>query len=656
MFNITSSTSRHWASRNSNGGLAPVANFGISISGPANNDDLVSFFSTSTGNPTALYWEITEPSGSTYGTSTSESLSSILLSPPGVWTISLAVSNAFGNSECVKKILVWPSSFIWRLYSYDETYSFSGAAFLDNVACSAFVPPNIPPPIGSIGLIQANKLKTQRENFPPSSIFPFVPTVRPDLETMDVYVPPQYDNFNPAVLALTAPGGTSSVASNGVYDNRFSSPGETYNTASFDVTVSGDTYVVSAITTLVTCGVGTFLKVLGNQLGGQTPLNDMYCTVTSIIPVPGPFSSVGNIVSVGNIIGTPATEFNVVDGTVFSSVTAQITASFAIRDYGITTIGKYCSPEPGVQTFIRCVPGPIQYRQGTANEVAKNIENLTNDVEVLYMNMQNQDDIFNGTTLTYSCLGYIRRRSLELDYLTTVPSDMNSYYQVTDKYFNQVELLLLSDTSPGTTTFIDSSSKNRDITNIGNTIITGSTPLRWNNSPSSINFTNPTTTRGLIVSDIPDISFNADFTIEAWVYINSVGKHGFVCLGGSDSSSRRQLMTRTSGLLAVSNGSGSGSASGYTMTGTTVVSAGRWHHVAWVRWSGNQYLFLNGNLESTTFSTSRYNPTSINIGAYTSSGTGDLLNGFIDSVRITNLVPRYVSNFNPVPRPFALST
>ena len=666
MFNITSSTSRHWISRNNNSGPAPIANFDITISGPASSSDLLAFYSTSTGSPTGWYWEIIRPSGSTYGTATTESLSSFI-AEEGVWTITLEVSNAFGNSPvCVKQFLVWKTRFEWGLYAYDTTGSYSGAAYKvinsfnpgnktyridsgSDINCGEFPPPStiVPPPTGDIGLVQANKLKLQRENVP-LGVSPFVPISRPDVNTLNIYIPPDYGNFDAAAASLINGGYTalSSTVYSGAIDEVTTS-----NVASFNITVSGGNYTISSsITTLITCAAGTYLKVTGDKLGGQSPLNDMYCMVTAIIPFPFAFSSTGNITAIGYITGTPATEFNVSNGDTFSSVTARGTSSVNIKTYAGAVQGLVCTPP----IVVRALPGNISYSRETAYEVANSI-GITNDIAVQYTNTLDQDDIFNGTTITYSCLGYTSWKTwgaAQRDYLTVVPGTLDSYYEITDKYFSQVEFLLTSNVLPGSTTFIDSSSKNRDITNIGNNIISGSSPLRWNNSSSSINFTSPSTTRGLIVSDIPNISFNVDFTIEAWVYINSVGKHGFVCLGGP----RRQLMTRTSGVLAVSNGSGTGSASGYTMSGTTVVSPGVWHHVAWVRWAGDQYLFLDGNLESSTFSTTTYDPTSINIGAYTSAGTGDLLNGFIDSIRITNRVPRYVFNFKPPSRPFATTS
>lgn len=83
----------------------------------------------------------------------------------------------------------------------------------------------------------------------------------------------------------------------------------------------------------------------------------------------------------------------------------------------------------------------------------------------------------------------------------------------------------------------------------------------------------------------------------------------------------------------------------FVSTGTTVVTASAWHHIAFVRSGTTLYTFLDGNQEGTASFTGTINTISdpISIG-YDNSGVR-YFPGNIDEIRITKGVARYTANF-----------
>lgn len=144
---------------------------------------------------------------------------------------------------------------------------------------------------------------------------------------------------------------------------------------------------------------------------------------------------------------------------------------------------------------------------------------------------------------------------------------------------------------------------------------------------------------------------NGDFTVAAWVYINSLGNdmsivdkmafhndpdddgwrlikqgddHFWFCLGGGESP-----QFPNNGCVAGSN---------TTVRSTTIVTPGVWYHVAGVK-SGNSILmYVNGVLEETTGPLGRVidtNTTPLRIGSYVNFSPA-YLNGLIDEVQLYN--------------------
>jgi len=136
---------------------------------------------------------------------------------------------------------------------------------------------------------------------------------------------------------------------------------------------------------------------------------------------------------------------------------------------------------------------------------------------------------------------------------------------------------------------------------------------------------------------------NRDFTVEAWVYFNTVASAQPIMAYGTSGASSQLLFSLSNTLGLRWNFSGAttdinqGSASGWT-TGT-------WYHVAATRVGTQITLWKNGaNVASGTASTS-YGGVDLYVGG--STGDSLYMNGNIDDFRITNGQARYTTTFSP---------
>jgi hypothetical protein len=129
-----------------------------------------------------------------------------------------------------------------------------------------------------------------------------------------------------------------------------------------------------------------------------------------------------------------------------------------------------------------------------------------------------------------------------------------------------------------------------------------------------------------------------DFTIEAWFYIVS-GAVGAIFDTRSGATGITPLLYFSSSTLRYyMNG-------GDLITSGTTLSAATWYHVALARSSGSSKMFLNGvQTGSTAADTNNFTLTNtINIGR--GNDGANVLNGYIDELRITKGFARYTANF-----------
>ena len=145
----------------------------------------------------------------------------------------------------------------------------------------------------------------------------------------------------------------------------------------------------------------------------------------------------------------------------------------------------------------------------------------------------------------------------------------------------------------------------------------------------------------------PAFNFGAgNFTIECWIYFNSVAAGQEPLANNNGSSLNWALYTASSGTLnyyVSSDGTFWNVASGVLMGN---IATGQWYHIALVR-NGNVFTpYVNGVAGTTTTSSAAiFNATNpMYIGGL---AAGYHFNGYIDDLRITKGVARYTANFTP---------
>jgi phage protein U len=139
-----------------------------------------------------------------------------------------------------------------------------------------------------------------------------------------------------------------------------------------------------------------------------------------------------------------------------------------------------------------------------------------------------------------------------------------------------------------------------------------------------------------------DFAFGTgDFTIEGWFYKETTG----VAVSLFDF---RTAATQTAPWLYI--GAGGGllyvvNSSNRISTGGGTIGAGSWFHIALSRSGTDTKLFVNGTQAGSTYTdTNNYIQSPLTIGArYT--GANEFFNGYIDDVRISKGVARYINNF-----------
>jgi len=144
-------------------------------------------------------------------------------------------------------------------------------------------------------------------------------------------------------------------------------------------------------------------------------------------------------------------------------------------------------------------------------------------------------------------------------------------------------------------------------------------------------------------SSNPSLTFvSGDFTVECWVYINSLAANApIVCFGDDGASTGLLFYVTTAGRIAIF-GNNTSLATGTTQTVTT----GSWFHLAMSRRGTSLRLFVNGINDGTATNSTSFS-SSLLIGAEIfSSSIASQLNGYMNALRITRFA-RYTANFVP---------
>jgi len=212
---------------------------------------------------------------------------------------------------------------------------------------------------------------------------------------------------------------------------------------------------------------------------------------------------------------------------------------------------------------------------------------------------------------------------------------------VGDVYFPQTELLLPFDGVNGATTTSDLSNKNHTLTFGGTAQLStaqskfGGTSLLLDGNSDYVNAggSNSSFTWG-----------TSDFTIECWIYLNSIGAYENIFSHSSPSAGIEWGLDGSSG-FKIYMGGGSWFVNG-TVTSSSGISTGQWIHVALVRNGSNFDTYVNGTKGGTTASSATsISAPSNNPYIGCNRGTGGFIDGYIDDFRITIGRARYTSSF-----------
>ena len=221
----------------------------------------------------------------------------------------------------------------------------------------------------------------------------------------------------------------------------------------------------------------------------------------------------------------------------------------------------------------------------------------------------------------------------------------------TDTNINEVSLLLHGDGTNGSTTITDSSLTPKTVTAVGNAQIS---TAQSKFGGASIAFDKVDDRLTLAASS--DFAFGTgDFTVEAWLYSRDVSAASRGWLQTS-ATTGGLATTYSDGLVIFQGSDGSGvPASGgicvaidgfnFFGTGSIVLLANQWQHIAVTRAASTCRVFVDGSVVGSRTSSANLTASNLVIGGYYS--TSFLYDGYIDDLRITKGVARYTANFTP---------
>lgn len=202
-----------------------------------------------------------------------------------------------------------------------------------------------------------------------------------------------------------------------------------------------------------------------------------------------------------------------------------------------------------------------------------------------------------------------------------------------DPFYSNVSLLMHFEEANGSTTFTDE--KGSVYTP---TIATISTAQKKFGSSA---FYGPSTaTSKLLSANSGALAFGTgDFTVEFWVYFSdpAQGYHQWLVSSTGGASSFTISRFYTNGALVYGNQGG-----GTNKASAKAIPLSTWAHVAVCRVAGTTRLFINGVLDSSFADTNSYTDTRVEIGGI-STATGRELSGYMDELRVTKGVGRYIT-------------
>jgi hypothetical protein len=216
-----------------------------------------------------------------------------------------------------------------------------------------------------------------------------------------------------------------------------------------------------------------------------------------------------------------------------------------------------------------------------------------------------------------------------------------------DPQYGSVSLLLHGN-ADGSGNILDSSPTPKTISKFGNAA--SATPPSYPNSNSA--FGNAIALDGtgdyLTVPSNTAFAFGTgDFTVELWLRINAYQQTYTTFLGTRPDSN---AYTNAWSLDYDNSGNLYAFSNAFIALKTAALSTGVWAHIAFVRKDNVCFIYKNGVFQSSQANTQDFSQQTFSVGA-AGNGSGPV-NGYMDDLRITKGVARYIANFTPPAAPF----
>ena len=215
-----------------------------------------------------------------------------------------------------------------------------------------------------------------------------------------------------------------------------------------------------------------------------------------------------------------------------------------------------------------------------------------------------------------------------------------------DVYYPQTSLLMHFNGTNGSTTMTDNSKNNFVLTAINGASLS-SGQSKFGGTSLALDGTNDYVS--ISGNNILDFA-SSDFTVECWVRLNAMptsdawptnySSHFIVITIGTPNLGDGIGFIIGQTKLIIQNNDGQ------SVNGTHGMTTNTWYHLAFVRYSNNLYLYVDGVQKGTAAYSS-----AVGTGATTyigcETGQGAFLNGYIDDLRVTKGVARYTGAFTP---------
>ena len=227
--------------------------------------------------------------------------------------------------------------------------------------------------------------------------------------------------------------------------------------------------------------------------------------------------------------------------------------------------------------------------------------------------------------------------------VATAPATFTLQFAVQNQKYTIALLTSVGANNATNTSFDDKSTSDHTITANGDVHQTTFSPYR--HGGYSMEFDGSNTS--LSLSPHADFAFNTgDFTIEWWCKLPDQNNTMFIDWR-QGASGYGNLHIGTGGYGGSLSGAVRFVGDGPTITSTSVVDDGEWHHVAICRASGTTKMYIDGTEEGSAADTTSYDRQGLRIGNNSYASGGNHLNGLMADLRLVKGTAVYTAAFTP---------